>query len=44
MLVKVEDLKSMAVYGKIPVLKKITMMYLSVRLDASSSLVLKQKF
>lgn len=43
-LVKVEDLKSMAVYGKIPVLKKITMMYLAVRLDARSAETLKGKF
>lgn len=31
--VEIRDLKCMAVYGKTPVLKKITLMYLAVRLD-----------
>ena len=32
-IVQVRDLKAMAVYGKTPILKKITLMYLAVRLD-----------
>ena len=44
MFVQVRGLKSMAIYGKIPVLKKITMMYLAVRLDTSTVTELKMKF
>lgn len=32
-LVEVDDLKSMAVYGKTRILKKITLMFMAVRLD-----------
>ena len=36
LLVKVQDLKSMAIYGKTPVLKKITLMYMAVHLNANA--------
>ena len=42
--VEVRDLKAMAVYGKTPVLKKITLMYLAVRLDQNSCPEIKDKF
>ena len=43
-MVEVRDLKAMAIYGKTPVLKKITQMYLAVRLTQQSCSELKQKF
>ncbi len=44
MLVGIADLKAMAVYGKKPVLKKLTLMYLAVRLDDTSCKEIEQKF
>lgn len=42
--VEIRDLKSMAIYGKTSILKKITLMYLAVRLDQNSCPEIKQKF
>ena len=42
--VEIRDLKAMAVYGKTPVLKKITLMFLAVRLDQNSCPEIKDKF
>lgn len=38
------DLKAMAIYGKTPVLMKITMMYMAVRLDHTSVSEIQDKF
>ena len=38
------DLKAMAVYGKTPILKKITLMFLAVRLSPNSLPEIKKKF
>ena len=35
--VEMKDLKAMAVYGKTPVLRKITQMFMAVRLDHNST-------
>lgn len=44
MLVQLSDLKSMAVYGKTPILKKITLMFMATRLDHNSCDEIHQKF
>ena len=38
------DLKSMAVYGKTPVLKKLVLMFMAVRLDQNTCKDIKYKF
>ena len=40
----IEDLKAMAVYGKTPMLKKLTLMYMSVHLDEEQCTDIKRKF
>lgn len=42
--VNVSDLKAMAVYGKKPILKKLTLMYMAVRLDDSQCKEIEKKF
>lgn len=42
--VEILDLKAMAVYGKTPVLKKITLMFLAVRLSPTTLPEIKKKF
>ena len=42
--VQVNDLKAMAVYGKTSILKKITLMFMAVRLDQSAMAEIKVKF
>jgi len=44
MFVQVSDLKAMAIYGKTPVLKKITLMFLAVRLNQKSMADIIRKF
>lgn len=43
-MVKMMDLKAMAVYGKTPVLMKITLMFMAVRLNHSSLEEIRRKF
>mmetsp|Transcript_12078 Transcript_12078/g.15412 ORF Transcript_12078/g.15412 Transcript_12078/m.15412 type:complete len:127 (+) Transcript_12078:1209-1589(+) len=42
--VNIDDLKAMAVYGKTPILKKLTLMYLAVHLDEAACAEIKRKF
>ena len=40
----IRDLKAMAIYGKSPILKKLTLMFMAVRLDNNSCEEIKLKF
>lgn len=44
MFVNINDLKAMAVYGKTPILKKLILMFVAVRLNDSSCEAIKKKF
>lgn len=43
-IVKMSDLKAMAIYGKTPVLKKITLMFIAARLDQVGIEDIQRKF